>query len=353
MKVWVDVLTPKQVLFFAPLIEELAGSDCEILATSRRYREIEPMARIQGLGLEYIGERGGADLKGQLEAATERQREIIPLVAGFRPAIAISVASGVCARVSFGLGIKHLAVNDSPHSVVAGKLALPLSHHLFCPWVIPFDDWAPFGLKRSQITRYRALDPAAWLKRKPRRGPVPRLNPKKQTITVRVEESFAPYMAGTDRCWSDKVLKAVASGFPGCNLVALCRYGEQLEHVAHKFGSQYIVPDEVVDGRRLLELTDVFVGMGGTMTAESALMGVPTISTFQGGLYTERYLKSVGLLTKVKSSERLVQQIRILLMAHSKKECSRKAKKVLNSMEDPIDKIHSFILKAPDERTKS
>ncbi len=32
------------------------------------------------------------------------------------------------------------------------------------------------------------------------------------------------------------------------------------------------------DGKYLLNNTDMFIGSGGTMTAESALMGVPTIS---------------------------------------------------------------------------
>jgi Uncharacterized protein conserved in archaea len=32
------------------------------------------------------------------------------------------------------------------------------------------------------------------------------------------------------------------------------------------------------DGKYLLNNTDIFIGSGGTMTAESALMGVPTIS---------------------------------------------------------------------------
>ena len=32
------------------------------------------------------------------------------------------------------------------------------------------------------------------------------------------------------------------------------------------------------DGKHLLNNTDIFIGSGGTMTAESALMGIPTIS---------------------------------------------------------------------------
>lgn len=347
MKVWIDVLTPKQVLFFKPVVDALRRSRVQVLATSRRYREIEPIARMNGLSLTYVGERGGKDLAKQLVAATRRQAEIIPLVERFHPDVGVSVASGVCARVSFGLGVKHIAVNDSPHSEVAGRLSLPLSHRLLCPWVIPYGAWAKFGLPRSRISRYRALDPAAWLKRSPRRpGPLPALDPKKQTVTVRLEESYAPYMSGTDRSLSDAVLRSVADAFPNLNLVALCRYGDQLKSVKKKFGSRYIVPEEVVDGRSLLARTDVFVGMGGTMTTESGLMGVPTVSMFQGSLFTEKYLVSAGLLVKVSRPERLVRLVSRLLDGRMRTRYSKKAATLLRSMEDPVPVVARQIISA-------
>lgn len=346
MKVWIDVLTPKQVLFFTPIVDRLKSEGCEVLATSRRYREVEPLARMQGLELRYVGERGGKDPVEQLVAATRRQAEVIPLVEEFGPNVAVSVASGVCARVSFGLGVKHVAVNDSPHSEVAGRLSLPFTHHLLCPWVIPYGAWTKYGLARQRITRYRALDPAAWLKRSSKGGPVPPLDQRKTTITVRLEESYAPYMAGTDMTLPDAVLNALAEAFPNQNLVALCRYGDQLERVKDRFGSRYVVPEEVVDGRSLLERTNVFVGMGGTMTAESALMGVPTMSMFQGSLYTEKYLESVGLLVKASKPDRLVRHVRRLLDERRRREFSKRAAKVLASMEDPVPIVARQIIKA-------
>ena len=340
------MLTPKQVLFFTPVIEELKSEGCEVLATSRRYREVEPMARMQSLLLRYIGERGGKDPADQLAASTRRQEEIIPIVKEFAPDVAISVASAVCARVAYGLGTKHVAVNDSPHSEVAGRLSLPLSHHLLCPWVIPFGAWAKFGLSKSQITRYRALDPAAWLKRKWVAGPIPKLDPGKKTITVRLEESQAPYLARADKKWTDVVLNSVAGAFPDCNLVALCRYGDQLEETNRKFGDRFIVPAEVVDGRTLLCSTDVFVGMGGTMSAESALMGVPTISTFQGSLFTEKYLMSVRLLTRATKVQSLTKCARRFLGESYKRDYSKRAERVLASMEDPVPKIARSLIEA-------
>ncbi len=345
-RIWIDVLTPKQVLFFTPLVEELRRSGCRVLATSRKYRELEPIAKMQGLELVFVGERGGGGLAEQLAAATRRQAQITPLVKRFGPSVSVSVASGVCARVSFGLGVKHIAVNDSPHSEVAGRLSLPLSHHLFCPWIIPYSAWAKFGVPRSRITRYHALDPAAWLKRKAKRGPVPRLNSRKKTIVVRLEESYAPYMAGKSRGWNARVLKKLGDSFPDANLVALCRYGDQLQHTKAEFGDRFIVPEEVIDGRSLLRRTDVFVGMGGTMTAESALMGVMTISAFQGDLYTEAYLGSVGLLTKARDANRIATLAKRFLRDGVKRGRSERAKRVLNSMEDPVPKISRFIVAA-------
>ncbi len=348
-RVWFDVLTPKQVLLFGPVVEHLTRAGCEVLSTSRRYREVGPLAERAGLQLRYVGERGGRDPTDQLEASTRRQAEIIPVVKEFRPQVAVSIASGVCAHVAFGLRAKHIAVNDSPHSEVAGRLSLPLSYHLMCPWVIPYRAWAKFGLSSEQVTTYHALDPAAWLKRKPVGGPVPSLDPRKKTITVRVQESDAPYLAKADRTWTDVVLQRLAQAFPDLNLVALCRYDYQVDEVKQKFGSSYIVPEEIVDGRGLLSAIDLFIGMGGTMNAEAALMGVPTISAFQGSLFTDGYLERVGLLAKVASAEALVRNAGRFLAGDFKRGFGKKARRVLDSMEDPVPKIAGFILKTVEQ----
>ena len=345
MRVWADILTPKQVLFFGPVIRELQSSGAEVLATSRRYREVGPLAERAGLDLSYVGERGSKGQEEQLLAATRRQAEMIPIVREFRPDVAVSIASAVCARVAFGLGIDHVAVNDSPHSEVAGRLSLPLSRHLLCPWVIPYKAWERFGVRKEQVTTYHALDPAAWLKREPLAGPVPRLDPKKKTITVRVQESDAPYLAKADTGWTDKLLGSLLETFPDVNLVALCRYDFQVADIRSKFGSKCIVPEDVVSGHGLLSATDLFIGMGGTMKAEAALMGVPTISAFQGSLYTDRYLRSVGLLLKALTPSALVSHAKTLLTDSSKNNHGRKAKRVLASMEDPVPRIAGFIRK--------
>jgi len=343
-RVWVDVLTPKQILFFKPVIDLLKKGGYQVLATSRHYREVEPLAKMQGLELEFIGERGEKERSGQLRASLERQRMLLPLVESFMPGVSVSVASADCARISFGLGIRHVAVNDSPHSLVAGKLSLPLSYHLLTPWIIPYSAWSTYGLSRRDITRYRALDPAAWLKRRSKGVLNLELDPGRKTIVVRLEESYAPYMMGKSRSWVDSVLSALAQGFTGYNLVALCRYEDQLKSIKERYGSSYIIPEDVIDGTALLDATDVLVGMGGTMNAEAALQGVPTISAFQGELYTERFLISKGLLTKSRDVKTISRLVRRFSAEGYHADFSKRAGRLLDSMEDPAKRVAEFLM---------
>jgi uncharacterized protein len=347
MRLWFDIVTPKQFLFFRPVIEGLRGRGHEVLATSRRYREVEQLASLFGLDLAFVGSRGGKDPREQLELSLQRMEQLLPMVVRFSPDASVSVASADCARVSFGLRVRHVAINDSPHSLVAGKLSLPLSHHIMTPWIIPFSAWSAFGISRGQITRYRALDPAAWLKRRPKREPSPAeaaVGERRARILVRLEESYAPYLAGSDESWSERVLLRLARDFRGHDLVALCRYEDQLASVKKKFGASYEVPEGAVDGAEMIERSDVFVGMGGTMTAEAALLGVPAVSAFQGAeLYTERYLLSKRLLLKARSVEEVSRCVRASLEPRYRKSYRRRGRALLGWMEDPSERVMEYL----------
>ena len=54
MKIWIDMLTPKQVLFFEPVIKALKERGDEIVVTSRHYREAELMLRKRQINAVFI-----------------------------------------------------------------------------------------------------------------------------------------------------------------------------------------------------------------------------------------------------------------------------------------------------------
>ena len=79
MKIWIDILTPKQLLFSEPIIEKL-GQKHDILCTSREYNEVTKLAKIRHFDLIFVGKHGGGDKKSKLKASIERIEKLSALL---------------------------------------------------------------------------------------------------------------------------------------------------------------------------------------------------------------------------------------------------------------------------------
>ena len=67
MKIWIDILTPKQLLFSEQIIKKL-GKRHKILCTSREYEEVTKLAEIRNFDLVLVGKYGGGDQVAKIEA---------------------------------------------------------------------------------------------------------------------------------------------------------------------------------------------------------------------------------------------------------------------------------------------
>ncbi len=92
-----------------------------------------------------------------------------------------------------------------------------------------------------------------------------------------------------------------------------------------------------LDGKLLLENTDVFIGSGGTMTAESALFGIPTISYGASPNLVESYLIKKTLIKRESNPEKIIKIVEKFL--RSRTQTQNKAKNLLQTMEDPHTKL--------------
>jgi predicted glycosyltransferase len=339
-------------MFFKPVVDLLREADNELLCTSRDYREAIELASIKHLDLKVVGRHGGAGRYEKLCESANRIFELADIIKHFEPDTAITFSSPEGARVAFGLGIKHIGLNDSPHAVSVAKLTIPLMNHLFCPWVIPYSAWLNFGISKNNITRYRALDPAAWLKRHPISLPLPsamidnfNFDTQKKTILIRPEETKASYIA--DKKISNRIsmIDAVVNNLSElANIIILCRYEDQIIEITKRYEGKVHVLQKVTDGTSLISLADIFIGAGGTMTAEASLLGKPTISIAPVPFYVEKYLISSGLVQKASNSKNLVRLTKKMILNKDYASKQRKmAKHILDNMDDPIDKILSFL----------
>ncbi|MGI0091593.1 MAG: DUF354 domain-containing protein, partial [Nitrososphaerales archaeon] len=276
VRLWIDVLTPKQALFTKAIVER-APSKVKCVVTTRDYSELNQLFSQINLKHERIGRHGGGDLRGKLSASVERQNQLIPFVAGQDFDCSLCYLSPEAARVSFGLGLKHYVCSDSPHSNAPCRLVVPLSAGLFSPFPIHKDRWKRYGIERDQVSRYHALDPWAWLKYSKVRA----TKKVQGKVLIRLEESFASYFRkglGVSEALSRLIDGIKKLGDFEITLVP--RYDEQRAWAKRRFGKSCIVPDTIIDGVDSISKADLLIGGGATMTQEAALLGVPNISYF-------------------------------------------------------------------------
>ncbi|MGI0102930.1 MAG: DUF354 domain-containing protein, partial [Nitrosotalea sp.] len=125
------------------------------------------------------------------------------------------------------------------------------------------------------------------------------------------------------------------------NVMVLARYKHQIENIRKEFGNKVEIISKVVDGKSLLSVTDLFIGSGGTMTAEAALMGIPTISYDAVPNHIEKYLVKSGLVKRETRPRNIPQLARKMLIEGPKNK--DRAQRILDSMEDPFSKLVSVI----------
>lgn len=340
MKIWIDILTPKQLLFSEPIIEKL-GQKHEILSTSREYNEVSKLAKIRDFDLIFVGKHGGGDKESKLRASIERIEKLSKKIKRFEPDIVISFGSPEAARISFGLGIKHVMFCDSPHANAVMKLTLPLIQKLLIPSVIPKEEFSKFGINQKDIVQYKAIDAVVTMQRKIDENiKSPFEDNHKKNILIRVEEEEAAYTSKSSKIIP--IIKKIVNDHKDENIVVLGRYSKQISNLQKSIGRKAKVIKMSFDGKYLLNNTDVFIGSGGTMTAESALMGIPTISYNAVPNIIENFLVKKSLVKRETNPKRVSNEIKRIFGVSSDKN-QKRAEKVVKQMEDPIEKLVKII----------
>ena len=340
MKIWIDILTPKQLLFSEPIIEKL-GQKHDILCTSRQYNEVTKLAKIRHFDLIFVGKHGGGDKKSKLKASIERIEKLSKKIKNFEPDVVISFGSPEAARISFGLGIKHLMFCDSPHANAVMKLTLPLIQKLLIPYVIPKKEFSKFGINEKDIVQYKAIDAVVTMQRKINQNIIsPFKNNNKKNILIRVEEEEAAYTSKSSKIIP--IIKKIANDYKDENIIILGRYTQQIINLQKIMGKKIKVIKMSFDGKYLLNDTDVFIGSGGTMTAESALMGIPTISYNAVPNIIENFLVKKSLVKRETNPKKVSNEIK-RIFARKNDQNQKRAKKVVKQMEDPIEKLIKII----------
>ncbi len=329
MKIWLDVITPKQARLMVSIAKYLEERGHQTLITSKGYRETRWVLNSLGVKYREVGEYG-KDLVSKLISYADRVRELALIAYEESPDYLVSFSSPEATRVAFGLGIKVINMNDTPHAVHVARLTFPLTWKLVFSKAIPEDLMISLGADKESLTPYDGVDELAWLKEVEIHGE--RFN--EFTVFVRMEESKASYLLHLKESPNLKVIEGLVSH--GIRVLVMPRYESQAEFL-RKMNVEVLEPEDTV---KLFQRVHVVITGGGTMAREAALLGTPAISTFplDVPLYVNAYLRRKGLpIWRIRSPDDVVKKV--LEIKDDYRDYRELARRVRESMEDPREVI--------------
>lgn len=299
MRIWIDVMTPKQATMFGFIAEHLKRSGHEILFTAREYESTVGAAQRLGIDVHVVGKYAEGGPMDKVLADAEREAGLARLVWGFRPDALLSYPNPPAAKVAYGLGIDYVAMTDSPHAVIPSRLALPLAKAVVFSSCIPPEAVMKYLVEGTAVIQYNGFDELSWVLRvKPRESYVKGLglNPGKYVV-VRPHESMATYYRGLKASVDPWATVKLVCEEMGMDAVIIPRYKA---HVRRANSMKEEIGDSVhvllghYDGASLVGHAYAVITGGASMAREAALYGTPSAVYYPRRLYVDECITRYG-----------------------------------------------------------
>ncbi|MEM2957868.1 MAG: DUF354 domain-containing protein, partial [Candidatus Jordarchaeaceae archaeon] len=139
--IWVDYVAPKDVVYFMNMVERLKSRGDIVVATTRKFREVNELMKLKNVEAKILGRYGGGTLKGKLVEGAKRIAKLAEYISRFNVDVMISYCSPEAVRVAFGLQIPIINVYDAPHAVKQVLLVSRLVDVHISPKCIPKREW--------------------------------------------------------------------------------------------------------------------------------------------------------------------------------------------------------------------
>jgi len=334
------VLTSKQGILLGTLARELISRGFDVLVTCREYEyacKVLDALRVPHLS---VGKYSEGEPVAKVYEDGLRVSALASIVRDFSPEYLIAYPNPSAARVAFGVGIKYIALTDSPHAVIPSRLSLPLADFVVFSECIPVDEVEHYvSRKFTKLVTYRGVDEVGWIKRlEPKEEDLRSLGLKPwEYIVFRPAEEMATYYRGLNILSAHEVLQVLAK--LGYEIVLLPRYSKHRE--LEKEG--VIVLEEGFSGPSLTYFAKLVVTGGASIAREAALLGTPSITYTPLELHVNLCLESWGFpLVRVKSLPELEAVSRDMVERSTSSDRALYVSKA-KSLEDPLTTVERIL----------
>jgi len=307
MKIWIDIDNAPHVNFMEPIIKGFHRKGIETVVTARDYGQTVPLLRIKGI--EFKGIDGDYSLP-RVAYTFQRAYRLFKLLKNLD--IDVGFSHGSRSMAIAGRMLRKKTVVTFDYEYVEHKIFNLFSSKLLLPDVLKGDSLGDIGYNLEKIEFYSGYKEEVYLadhifdesflqKLKGDR--------KNIIISARPPATKSHYYSKEINQLFWETVKFVSKN-PSVTVHIVPRYNDtinEIEEISRKIGKNIIVLRKPVNGLDLLWYSDLFIGAGGTMNREAALLHTPSYSLFykKGGI--DKSLEEKGLLHFVHTEDDMVK----------------------------------------------
>lgn len=288
MKIWFDLSNSPHINLFRTMIRELQAAH-EVVITCRPLANTIDLLKLHGIAHTVVGTHYGKGLVNKMAGYPVRVAQLRRFLAPLKIDVAVSQSSFHSPLVAALLGVRSLYLNDNEHAL-GNVPAFAFATRIMVPEFFSAASLRRQFARRSRVVHYPGVKEGIYLwecAERIRKLREARQHAGRRCIYFRPEPWTAQYYNGSTN-FTDDLLVALKDKV---DVNILPRSAEQAAHYQSSRFHGVRVVQEALDVEQIAPACDMFIGAGGTMTREMAVLGVPTISVYQDRLLdVDRYL---------------------------------------------------------------
>lgn len=291
MRIWIDLTNSPHINFFSMMIKSLQ-KDNDVLLTCRPLANTIDLLEMEGFAYSLVGKHYGRSKLRKGVGFLIRVCQLWAHLKNKNIEVAISHSSFYSPIVARMLGCRCIYLNDNEHAA-GNRISFLCANKVMVPEFLSKKKVERIGAHRDKIVQYPGVKEGVylWSQSTALKQDTRPKNNHATTIFIRPEPWSAQYYKGA-RNFIDDLLVDLARKY---RVFLLPRGNEQHKHYRQLQFKEVHVLKNSIPLMEIIGRCDLFIGAGGTMTRETAVLGIPTISIYQDELLdVDRFLISSG-----------------------------------------------------------
>lgn len=294
MRIWFELTNSPHINMFAAMIRELEREGHEVIITCRPLANTIDLLELHGFKYAVVGQHYGGKLSAKLFGFPVRVAQLCRYIRRRKVDVAISQSSFHSPVVARLLGLRSIYMNDNEHAM--GNIpAFLCATTIMVPEFLGIDKLKQQWANPRKVRHYAGVKEGMYLweldQRLAQAANGTRAPRARRVVYIRPEPWTAQYYKGS-RNFLDELVLGLKDQV---DVILLPRGKEQGVHYQDARFAGVRVVTSALDIADIAPDCDLFIGAGGTMTREMAVLGIPTISVYQDELLdVDLHLLQVG-----------------------------------------------------------